>query len=279
MKPYVIGRDNGPFTRNEQDARESKPSAGKAPWPRQAINRNNVIYAQTRSCPRLRTHTHSKFREQEILWQPGFAPLNKGSLENIYVRFNAMTALAGANAACIRFDFPAGTPGEKIQALLARLQNRARLRGTRIHFVVQAEYVAGQEGNHWHGIILFDQSKMDFPHQINTTWKKVGPEYRIIYRRNGNLPFFFAIGKDTKEFKAAFRAASYLCKLTSPPLTLDGKKTRITSRLPSRVSKNKPGICTNLPATTGEESCEDSFGIKRSTLTTDNNLVLQLQAF
>lgn len=278
MKPYVIGSGNGPFTRNEQDARESKPSAGKAPWLRQAINRNNVIYSRTRHFPRLRQHTHPKFREQEVLWKPGYAPLNKGSLEIVFARFNAMTALAGANAACIRFDFPAGTPGEKIQALLARLQDQARIRGTRIHFVVQAEHVADQEGNHWHGIILFDQIKMDFPRQINTTWKKVCPEYRIIYRRNQNLPFFFAIGKNHEEFKAAFRAASYLCKLNTPPLTLNGKKTRITSRLPSRVSKNKPGIFTNFPATTGEKSCEDDFGIKRSTLTTDNNLALQLQA-
>ena len=279
MKIYAFGNEKVPFTRHEHRARERKSSAGKAPWPTPAINRNNVIYTRIRRFPRLRTHTHPEFHEHEVLCKPGYAPLNKGSLEIVFARFNAMTARAGANAACIRFDFPAGTPGEKIQALLARLQDQARLRGTRIHFVVQAEYATGQEGNHWHGIILFDQSKMDFPRQINTTWKKVCPEYRIIYRRNGNLPFFFAIGKDTEEFKAAFRAASYLCKLNTPPLTLDGKKTRITSRLPSRVSKNKPGICTDLPATTGEESCEDSFGIKRSTLTTDNNLALQLQAF
>lgn len=175
MKIFAAGRDKVPFNRNEHHARECKPTAGKASWPSQAINRNNVIYTRTRHFPRLRTHTRPEFREQEVLWKPGYAPLNKGSLEIVFTRINAMTALAGANAACIHFDFTAGTPGEKIQALLARLQDQARLRGTRIHFVVQAEYVAGQEGNHWHGIILFDQSKMDFPRQINTTWKKSMP--------------------------------------------------------------------------------------------------------
>lgn len=278
MKISAYGNDNVPFNRNEHGVENRKPSEGKTPRPSQAINRNNVIYTRTRHFPRLRLHTHPKFHEQEVLWKPGYAPLNKGTLEIVFARFNAMTALAGVNAACIRFDLPAGTPAEKIQALLARLQDQARLRRTRIHFVVQAEYAADQEANHWHGIILFDQSKMDFPRQINTTWKKVCPEYRISYRRNGNLPFFFAIGNDHEEFKAAFRAASYLCKLNTPPLTLDGKKTRITSRLPPRVTQNEALICDNTPATAGEKFCEDRFSIMRSTPTTSESSALQLQA-
>lgn len=278
MKLHPMQRDHGPFTRNASYTKESKPTAAKDFWPKTASNRNNVIYTRKRDLPRLRCHEHSKFRGQDVLWKPGFAPLNKGSLEIVFSRFNAMTALAGVNAACIRFDLPAGTPAEKIQALLARLQDQARLRGTRIHFVVQAEYAADQEANHWHGIILFDQSKMDFPRQINTTWKKVCPEYRIIYRRNGNLPFFFAIGNDHEEFKAAFRAASYLCKLNTPPLTLDGKKTRITSRLPPRAAQNEALICDNTPATAGEKFCEDRFSIMRSTPTISESSALQLQA-
>jgi hypothetical protein len=143
-----------------------------------------------------------------------------------------MIHLAGTNAEMVRCDFEAGTKAEDIQALTERLQRLARKKGSRVHFIVQAELRPGDTENHWHAAIWYDAAVMNFPAQVNGAWRKIRTYKKIIWRRNRDLPFKFQIGKSQAELERAFYAASYLCKSSTPPLTDPEHKARIISRMP-----------------------------------------------
>ena len=225
--------DQGPFT-NTQPGQPLMISRSSKVFQRsRAINKKQCNYMLTnkRDFPRLKIHEATTFHGLPVSWDSHLEPLDGLALEILHKRFTAMVNQAGVNATCLRLDWPAGTPTENIQRLMTRLQDQGRKRGTKIHFQIQAEFAPDQEANHWHGVIIYDRTKMNFPTQINTAWRKIGSGHKIVYRRNGNLPFIFAIGENPEEFKAAFRVASYLCKTNQPPKADPNKKARITSRL------------------------------------------------
>lgn len=202
------------------------------------INRNicNIYVSQTdsltmRKMPRLEPWEYSSFRRLPVSTDSNYSPSNKDLLGKIYERTVAMIHLAGTNAEMVRCDFEAGTKAEDIQALTERLQRLARKKGSRVHYVIQAELRPGDTENHWHAAIWYDASVMDFPAQVNGAWKKIGADKKIIWRRNRDLPFKFQIGKSQVELKRAFFAASYLCKSSTPPRTCPKHKARIISRL------------------------------------------------
>jgi hypothetical protein len=140
-------------------------------------------------------------------------------------------------AVMMRCDWAAGTPQEALSDLMTRLQDQAGRKGTKIHFMIVAEHKEGQKGNHFHGVLWLDESKLNYPIMVNAMWRKIMKArnlpwaFRIIWRRNKDKPFRFQIGQSQEEFEHAFYVASYLAKTCQPPLKDPRHKARITSRV------------------------------------------------
>ena len=233
----------GPFNDRPRFHATRKPKIYKELWETGTINKKHMYIirlkpdSQTRRMPRFKPWDYSSFRGLPVSTDSVSSPSDKDLLDGIYKRAVAIIHLAGDHAEMIRFDFEAGTKAEDIQALFERLQRIAREKGSRIHFVAVAELAPRDTENHWHAVIWFDASKMDFPAQMNGAWEKIRGDKKIKWLRNNYLPFRFRIGRAQVEFERSFFAASYLAKSSTPPIPDPKHKTRIISRLPVLPSR------------------------------------------
>ena len=218
---------------------ESRPpeslAATRVPALSKASIETYVSTAYTRHS-RLILHEEQSYRGLPVNVDSESSPLDREILEAMHKRHSLAVQEFGASAVMLRCDWEAGTPQEALQDLMTRLQDQAGRKETRLHFMIVAEFVEGQVGNHFHACIWFDESKLDYPHLVNRMWKKIMKAHelpdscRIIWRRDNHKPFRFQIGQTQEEFKKAFYAASYVAKTSQPPLTTPAKRSRIVSR-------------------------------------------------
>lgn len=194
-----------------------------------------VTYAYSRHS-RLILHEEQSYRGLPVNVDSDSSPLDRTILEGLHERHSLAVREFGTSAVMIRCDWEAGTPQVALSDLMTRLQDQAGRKDTKIHYMIVAEFVEGQRGNHFHGVLWFDEKKLDYPHLVNRMWKKVQKAHelpdscRIIWRRNNHKPFRFQIGQTQEEFRKAFRVASYLAKTSQPPLTSPANRSRIASR-------------------------------------------------
>ena len=234
----------GPFTDRPRFRVTRKPKNYKGFWATGTIYKRHKIYivlkpdSQTmRRMPRFKPWEYSSFRGLPVSTDSDSSPSDKDLLDGIYKRAEAIIHLAGDHAEMLRFDFIVGVKPEDIQKLFERLQRLARGKGSRIHFVAVSELAPRDTQNHWHAVIWFDGSVMDFPAQINGAWEKIRGDKKIKWLRNNFLPFRFRIGRSQVEFERAFFTASYLSKSSQPPLPDPKHKARIISRMPVLPSR------------------------------------------
>lgn len=207
-------------------------AATRVPAPSKAIIETYVSTTKHK----LILHELPEYRGLPVNVDSDSSPLDREILESLHKRHSLAVQTFGTSAVMIRCDWEAGTPQVALQDLMERLQDQAGRRKTKIHYMIVAEFVEGQKGNHFPSVIWFDESKLDYPHLVKKMWEKVRKAYelpdkcRIIWRRNKHLPGRFQIGQTQEEFRKAFRVASYLSKTSQPPLTTPAKRSRIVSR-------------------------------------------------
>lgn len=202
---------------------------------------------------RLILHEEQSFRGLPVNTDSTVSPLDRGILEALHERHCLAVLEFGTSAVMVRYDWKAGVSQVALSDLMTRLQNQAGRTETKVHFMIVAEFEEGQVGNHYHSALWFDESKLDYPRQVNALWKKVRKAHelpdscRIIWRRNKNRPYRFLIGQGQDELQRAFYAASYLAKTSQPPLTSSGRKSRITSRVRKMETfRPRPKTCFQL---------------------------------
>lgn len=203
------------------------------PAPSKTIIETYVTYVST---PKLTLHDEPSYRGLPVNVDSDSSPLDREILEALHKRHSLAVHEFGETAVMARCDWEAGTPQVALSDLMKRLQDQAGRKGTKIHYAIVAEFKEGQRGNHFHGVLWFDSSKLDYPRMVNAKWKKVRKanelpdSCRIIWRRNNHKPFRFQIGQTQEEVRKGFYAASYLAKTSQPPLTTPDKRSRIVSR-------------------------------------------------
>lgn len=192
-------------------------------------------YGYTRRS-KLTLHDEPEYRGLPVNVDSDSSPLDREILEALHKRHSLAVQEFGETAVMLRCDWEPGTPQVALSDLMARLQDQAGRNGTKIHYMIVAEFKEDQVGNHFHACIWFDESKLDYPRMVNASWKKVRKAHelaekcRIVWRRDNHKPFRFQLGETQEEFRTAFRVASYLAKTSQPPLTTPGQRSRIVSR-------------------------------------------------
>lgn len=191
---------------------------------------NNIYNSYYTRHSRVKLHESNMFRGLPVIYEDGFTGLNENLLQTIKERFEIAINSFGMNAEAIRLDFSKGIEAKELQELFARVQRKARDKGTKVHYILVAEKKSSDDAHHWHGVILADSAVWDVVPIVDATWHSRSNRPPIIWARNRGLPGRFHIGRSEADYLAAFRAASYLAKTSQLPSKVPGTYNRITSR-------------------------------------------------